>query len=288
MHKENRSTESPSSASGKRASNRFSKIERKSEKDIEGDNQSEFEDESKIETKASIMQVKVNDRIKSEGETDDEAKGDGQEEEEDEDITVSSSEEEYEVEKIVGKRVRKGIVEYRVKWVGYSDNENTWQTVDSMSCPELVAKYEAELLVKSPPPPRPPKEPKKKLPNVIKRTTKRKLGGNDTLTTQKTAKPPLKKNDSIENSSSNFSSNEESQHQLLQQQQQQQWEAGDWEDKVDHIDTVTRNENGGLHVWIQWTDGEVTEELANEANVRCPQRVIQFYESRLKFPGEKY
>lgn len=60
---------------------------------------------------------------------------------------------------------------------------------------------------------------------------------------------------------------------------------GDWDELVDHIDTVTRDKNV-LLVWIAWNDGRLTEELAAEANIRCPQKIIQFYESRLKFPGE--
>lgn len=62
----------------------------------------------------------------------------------------------------------------------------------------------------------------------------------------------------------------------------------DWEDRVARIDTVTRTEDGKLLVWIEWTDGEISEESAEEANSRCPQKMIQFYESRLKFPGDKH
>ena len=42
---------------------------------------------------------------------------------------MENVEEEYEVEAILGKRLRgraKTLVEYQVKWKGYSQSENTW------------------------------------------------------------------------------------------------------------------------------------------------------------------
>ena len=39
---------------------------------------------------------------------------------------------EYEVEKIVDKRVRNGKVEYKIKWVGYSMEECTWEPLKNL------------------------------------------------------------------------------------------------------------------------------------------------------------
>lgn len=36
----------------------------------------------------------------------------------------------YEIERIVGRRVKNGIEQYRVKWRGYSWQENTWEPKD--------------------------------------------------------------------------------------------------------------------------------------------------------------
>ena len=44
------------------------------------------------------------------------------------------SQDEYVVESIVDKRISNNIVEYRVKWRGYTDEENTWEPAVNLDC----------------------------------------------------------------------------------------------------------------------------------------------------------
>ena len=39
----------------------------------------------------------------------------------------SSQDSEFEVEKIVGKKLQKGVICYRVKWLGFPESENSWE-----------------------------------------------------------------------------------------------------------------------------------------------------------------
>merc|ERR1712156_1131106 len=56
---------------------------------------------------------------------------------------IKMSDEEYEVEKIIEKRVKKGGVEYLVKWKGWDDpSDNTWEPVDNLDCPDIIQEYE--------------------------------------------------------------------------------------------------------------------------------------------------
>eukprot|EP00091_Calanus_sinicus_P016965 TRINITY_DN36670_c0_g1_i1.p1 TRINITY_DN36670_c0_g1~~TRINITY_DN36670_c0_g1_i1.p1 ORF type:complete len:142 (-),score=60.90 TRINITY_DN36670_c0_g1_i1:3-428(-) len=58
-------------------------------------------------------------------------------------MSASESEEEYEVETILDKRIRKGKVEYLVKWKGWDLPEhNTWEAVAHLNCDEIMEEYE--------------------------------------------------------------------------------------------------------------------------------------------------
>jgi len=58
--------------------------------------------------------------------------------------TQDLEEGEFEVESILDKRITTRGTEYFVKWVGFSDNENSWEPAENVFCLALIAKYEEE------------------------------------------------------------------------------------------------------------------------------------------------
>jgi len=42
-------------------------------------------------------------------------------------------------------------VEYLLKWIGYPEDENTWEPEDNLDCPDLISKYEDEHRTKTTP-----------------------------------------------------------------------------------------------------------------------------------------
>ena len=44
--------------------------------------------------------------------------------------------EEYEVEEILAKTTKKGIVEYLIRWSGYGSENDSWGPITHLSCPE--------------------------------------------------------------------------------------------------------------------------------------------------------
>ncbi|KAM3172150.1 hypothetical protein ACTXT7_015148 [Hymenolepis weldensis] len=52
------------------------------------------------------------------------------------------SDTEWEVEKILDVRVRDGIKEYLLKWVGYDESESTWEPQEYLSCNKLLREFE--------------------------------------------------------------------------------------------------------------------------------------------------
>ncbi|CAH2039599.1 unnamed protein product, partial [Iphiclides podalirius] len=53
-------------------------------------------------------------------------------------------EEEYEVEKIVDSKRIKGKLHYLIHWKGYSSEDDTWEPENTLSCPELINKFNEE------------------------------------------------------------------------------------------------------------------------------------------------
>ncbi|UZJ54242.1 hypothetical protein CBS101457_003562 [Exobasidium rhododendri] len=57
----------------------------------------------------------------------------------------------------------------------------------------------------------------------------------------------------------------------------------EWESVVRHVETVERLENGKLIAFLIFDNGERYAYEASVCNHRCPQKMISFYESRLRF-----
>lgn len=68
------------------------------------------------------------------------------EEEEDVDSEMADDEEEeqeYDVEAIRSRRKnpKTGLYEYLVKWENYPESQNTWEPIDNLKCPDLIARF---------------------------------------------------------------------------------------------------------------------------------------------------
>ncbi|KAI0979327.1 hypothetical protein GJ496_002551 [Pomphorhynchus laevis] len=192
------------------------------------------------------------------------------------------SEEEYIVERIAGKRARKGKIEYLLKWKGYSDSENTWEPEENLECPELIEQFEKDQQQQS---------------IIIERTSSTNYNNDSncqlSMTSnlsnsrcnpnvskrRKSGKPCAKNNARIlsnraaalDKSTTSIVSAKKGFAKGLE---------------PDHIIGAT-DTGGKLMFLMKWKNSEDADLVpAAEANIRCPQIVIRFYEARLIWHGE--
>ncbi|XP_013384181.1 chromobox protein homolog 1-like isoform X1 [Lingula anatina] len=158
-------------------------------------------------------------------------------------------EEEYEVERVVDVRVRGGQREYLIKWKNYPDSENTWEPENNLDCPDLIADYEEKRKKE--------KDDKKK-----KQATKKKAEDRDD--DEGTSKKKKKVAEEEEHKPRGF----------------------DRGLQPERIIGAT-DSSGELMFLMKWKDCDEADLVpARQANVKCPQIVIQFYEERLTWHNQ--
>ncbi|XP_025083919.1 chromobox protein homolog 1-like [Pomacea canaliculata] len=150
-------------------------------------------------------------------------------------------EEEYTVEKVVDSRIRNGKREYLLKWKGYPDSENTWEPDENLDCPDLIADFEERKKKRE-------AEKKRKQQNGMEETSaKRKKKVTDAKSAEDDNKP-------------------------------RGFDRGLQPERI----IGATDSSGELMFLMKWKDSDEADLVpARQANVKCPQIVIAFYEERL-------
>ncbi|XP_013146824.1 PREDICTED: chromobox protein homolog 1-like isoform X2 [Papilio polytes] len=154
-------------------------------------------------------------------------------------------EDEYSVEKVLDRRVKNGKVEYYLKWKGYNDEDNTWEPEENLDCPDLIQAFEEA---------RKKKEAEGKITNKMEKEPKKRKSS--------AATPDLKGAKKIKADDKKSSG----------------FDRGLEPEKI----IGATDSSGELMFLMKWQGTDEADLVpAKQANIRCPQVVIQFYEERL-------
>ncbi|KAL7745164.1 hypothetical protein ACLKA6_008219 [Drosophila palustris] len=148
---------------------------------------------------------------------------------------------EFSVERVEDKRTVNGRTEYYLKWKGYPRSENTWEPVENLDCPDLIATFEESL-------------------KNNKKETKKRLSTSSTP-------------ESIRSKRKSFMEDETDEQKKLIG-----FDRGLEPSKI----LGATDYSGYLMFLMKWKGSDHADLVpAKQANVKCPQIVIQFYEERL-------
>ncbi|XP_034392063.1 chromobox protein homolog 5 [Cyclopterus lumpus] len=188
-----------------------------------------------------------------------------------EEDSSSSDEEEYVVEKVLDRRVVKGRVEFFLKWKGYSEKHNTWEPEKNLGCPELISEFM----------------------KTYKKSSS--SGGSSTPSSGGSKSVTASSGRSKDSSSSKKRSSEDEED----EEEEEEEEGGSKPKKKKKEEDIlvargferglepekiigATDSCGDLMFLMKWKDSDEADlVLAKEANHKCPQIVIAFYEERL-------
>jgi len=163
-----------------------------------------------------------------------------------------SEESGFEVEEVLDKRTRKGVVEYKLKWKGWTDP--TWEIEENCAtCTDLIRDYENSVAEKA------KKGAKRKSP-----ATGKGKGDTPKVTKGKRKQQKTTEEEILASNPPEFG-----------------FEYGD-----DVLDIIGARMDDELKLFVSWNRGPeppCSFVPARIANLKIPQKVIAFYESRLKF-----
>lgn len=163
---------------------------------------------------------------------------------------VEEEEEEYVVEKVLDRRVVKGRVEFLLKWKGFTHDDNTWEPEDNLDCPDLIAEY---------------------------------------MQSQKAASDEKKDGSGKRKGESDTDAGEDSRPKKRKDEQEKPRGFSRGLDPERIIGAT--DSSGELMFLMKWKNSDEADLVpAKEANIKCPQVVISFYEERLtwhSYPSEE-
>lgn len=204
-------------------------------------------------------------------------------------------EEEFSVEKVVDKRIVNNQVEYLLKWKGYGNEENTWEPEANLDCAELIETFEKmrkeELKKKEEKKTSSKKkeEPPKKKTNQESSSKKKSEESNKRKSSSAVDESSKKSDDKRKSNAEEESSGKKKTADEPIKKKPKKAAADESGPRgfdkgleAERIIGATDTDSGDLMFLMKWKGSNEAELVSSkEANIKCPQVVIRFYEERL-------
>lgn len=194
-----------------------------------------------------------------------------------EDEEGDEEEEEYEVQEITGHMLDdKKQPRFRVIWKGYPDEaDHTWEPEDNLveNASIILNDYYSKIGGREKVFEKPTKGKKRGRPSAAASASAPTSANS---TPNPSAAKRSRKSEIIDTHPSSRESPVADATKLFKPP------AGSWEDEVVDVE-MFRGNDGELRVFLTWKNGNKSQHVAQQAYVRCPQRILKFYESRISF-----
>jgi len=182
-------------------------------------------------------------------------------------VDDEEEEEEYVVEKVMHKRItKKGAVEYHLKWVGFPEDDNTWEPALNLNCPDLIEEYEC----------------KHRTPNTTTDKSDKKKSTSTTITTSSSKAVPAEKNGAAKKRKVDEDA-------PIKKKKKSEKKSTGFDRGLEAEEILGATEtHGEVYFLIKWKGVNDAELVPSKvANIKIAQMVIAFYEARLTWSTNK-
>ncbi|KAJ8713508.1 hypothetical protein PYW07_013878 [Mythimna separata] len=205
--------------------------------DADADSERQADPDEKKAESESTENVDLNESVSTSSTKESPKKGKAKNKSKKKKAEKNVAEEEYEVEKVVDSKKIKGKLHYLIRWKGYSADNDTWEPENTLSCPELINKYNDEK-----------ENSKNKESKAEKKNNKRKA--------KKETKVPAKR---AKNDWDGSNADENAEY------------------EVDRILEVRHKKNGKREFFIHWKGwSSKFDSWEPENNLNCPELIKKF------------
>ena len=194
-----------------------------------------------------------------------------------------SAVEQFMVKRIIDKRIRRNKVEYLLSWDGYGEEDNTWEPVANLDCPDLIKLFEQNY------------QPQSSKRQMSQKNTHRSILQMNECSVQACDSTTSELTDdrlmAFESKNTSFKVSEESDQEnvslvsLLEEE-----EKHDANEKSGNLIKFPEeilgasNQNGQLSFLFKWLNTNDVELVpAKIANEKYPHHVIHFYEKHINW-----